>query len=142
MRALGDVVQNESEAEETASEVVSEDNSIQSYFTNLKLNRDNIYSQKLDAYEKMVESSSISSEQKGVAIQEIENITNTQNAILVAEELIKLKDFENVVIYANGDTASVVVRAAALSNEQVAQIQNIVSRELNIDVSNISISNK
>lgn len=113
-----------------------------SYFTELKLKRDNIYSQKLEVYSQMINSNTISSEQKSIAIQEVSTITETQNAIQVAEELIKLKGFENVVIYVNGDSVSVVVRSAALSLEQVAQIQNIVSRELKIDASKISISNK
>ena len=41
-----------------------------------------------------------------------------------------------------GNSVSVVVRISALSLEQVAQIQNIVSRELNVGIDKISISNK
>lgn len=139
---------NSSNGEKDNSSSVSKDNETIStnasngYFTELKLKRDNIYSQKLEVYSQMINSSTISSEQKAIAIQEVSTITETQNAIQVAEELIKLKGFENVVIYVNGDSVSVVVRSAALSLEQVAQIQNIVSRELKTDVSKISISNK
>ena len=145
------VVENTSESEETEVEeetttetslVENDESDISEYFTELKLNRDNLYSQKLEAYEQIVSSSTISSEQKAVAIQEIEEITEIQNEIAVAEELIKLKGFENVVIYVNGDSVSVIVRSAALSTEQIAQIQNIVSRELNVEIVNISISNK
>ena len=145
------VVENTSESEETEVEeetttetslVENDESDISEYFTELKLNRDNLYSQKLEAYEQIVSSSTISSEQKAVAIQEIEEITEIQNEIAVAEELIKLKGFENVVIYVNGDSVSVIVRSAALSTEQIAQIQNIVSRELNVEIANISISNK
>lgn len=112
------------------------------YFTELKLDRDNIYSQKLEAYQQIVDSTAISSEQKAIAIQEIEKITDEQNSISVAEELIKLKGFEDVVIYANDNAVTVIVRSANLSSDQVAQIQNIVTRQLDVSVSNISISNK
>lgn len=112
------------------------------YFTELKLDRDNIYSQKLEAYQQIVDSTAISSEQKAIAIQEIEKITDEQNSISVAEELIKLKGFEDVVIYANDNAVTVIVRSANLSSDQVAQIQNIVTRQLDVNVSNISISNK
>lgn len=112
------------------------------YFVQLKLNRDNLYSQKLEAYEQIVNSSSISSEQKAIAIQEIEKITEIQNSISVAEELIKLKGFEDVVIYVNENSVTVIVRTANLTSDQVAQIQNIVTRQLDVNLSNISISNK
>ena len=117
-------------------------NNVSEYFTELKLDRDNMYSQKLEAYQKIVDSTAISSEQKAIAIQEIEKITETQNAISVAEELIKLKGFENVVIYVNDNSVTVIVRSANLTSDQVAQIQNIVTRQLGVSVSNISISNK
>lgn len=134
-------------AESEASNTVNATNTTSStnteeYFVQLKLNRDNLYSQKLEAYEQIVDSSSISSEQKAIAIQEIEKITEMQNSISVAEELIKLKGFEDVVIYVNENSVTVIVRTANLTSDQVAQIQNIVTRQLDVDVSNISISNK
>jgi stage III sporulation protein AH len=102
-------------------------------FSELRLERDNMYSKSLETYQKIVDSG-ISNDQKAIAIQEIEKINTVQNEIKIAEELIKLKDFEDVIIYKNDDSVSVIVRCAALSTSQVAQIQNIVSRELAVDV--------
>jgi len=127
---------------EDNTKIQNPSNENQTYFTELKLNREDMYSKNLETYQKVVDSSYISNEQKAIAIQEIENLTKEKNAIGVAEELIKLKGFEDVVIYKNNDSITVIVRIAALSNEQVAQIQNIVSRELSCNVSNINISNK
>lgn len=112
------------------------------YFKELKLDRDNMYSEKLEAYQKIVDSTSISSEQKAIAIQEIEKITEVQNLIEISEELIKLKGFEDVVIYVNENAVTVIVRSADLTSSQVAQIQSIVTRQLNVEATNISISNK
>lgn len=138
------VEETNSEAETTSASESSNNTSTSTteYFTELKLDRDNIYSQKLEAYQQIVDSTAISSEQKAIAIQEIEKITDEQNSISVAEELIKLKGFEDVVIYANDNAVTVIVRSANLSSDQVAQIQNIVTRQLDVNVSNISISNK
>ena len=138
------VEETNSETETTSTSESSNNTSTSTteYFTELKLDRDNIYSQKLEAYQQIVDSTAISSEQKAIAIQEIEKITDEQNSISVAEELIKLKGFENVVIYANDNAVTVIVRSANLSSDQVAQIQNIVTRQLDVSVSNISISNK
>ena len=138
------VEETNSETETTSTSESSNNTSTSTteYFTELKLDRDNIYSQKLEAYQQIVDSTAISSEQKAIAIQEMEKITDEQNSISVAEELIKLKGFEDVVIYANDNAVTVIVRSANLSSDQVAQIQNIVTRQLDVSVSNISISNK
>ena len=101
-----------------------------------------MYSKSIETYQNIIDSQAISSEQKAIAIQEIEKINNLQNSIKVAEELIRLKGFEDVVIYSSNDKISVIVRVATLSNTQVAQIQNIVSKELSVEVSDITISNK
>ena len=55
---------------------------------------------------------------------------------------VKTKGFENVVIFVNGDSVSIIVRDDQLNTEKVAQIQNIISREMNTKVENIHISNK
>ena len=90
----------------------------------------------------MVDSKEITDEQKAIAIQEINNITNLKNSIMIAENLIKNKDFENVVILVSNNTASVIVKSSSLNQDQIAQIQNIVCRELNLKSENISISQK
>lgn len=125
------------------SNVVQTSNQTSSnYFSELKMERDEMYSKSLETYQKIVDSQSVSAEQKSIAIQEIDKINNIKNAIQISEELIKLKDFEDVVIYSTNDKVSVIVRVAVLSDSQVAQIQNIVSKELGVEINNITISNK
>lgn len=122
---------------QTASEV-----SNTSSFAKLKLDRDEMYSKSIETYQKIIDSENISSEQKSIAVQEIEKINNLKNSIQMAEELIKLKGFEDVVIYSSSEKISVIVRIAALSDTQVAQIQNTVSKELGVKIADITISNK
>lgn len=112
------------------------------YFTNSKIERDKMYSQMLESYQKMVTNTNISEEQKSIATNEINKINTTKNAIMIAENLIKTKGLEDVVIFVNIDSVSVIIKAEELTQEQIAQIQNIVTRELNTDISNIHISNK
>lgn len=112
------------------------------YFDNSKLEREKMYSQMLETYQKLLESTSISGEQKAISEQEITKINQTKNAIMIAENLLSTKGFEEAVIFVNDVSVSVVVKADELKQEQIAQIQNIISRELKVDVSNIHISNK
>lgn len=112
------------------------------YFASSKLERDKMYSQMLETYQKLLESDTISSEQKAISQQEINKINQTKNAIMIAENLIATKGFNNSVIFVNDTSVSVIIEAEQLSTEQIAQIQNIVSRELKAEVENIHISNK
>lgn len=132
-------------SEEQESTEVSNNSSTtnkSNYFSEVKLNRNMMYDEVLETYQKMIDSNTISSEQKSIAVREIEKITKQKSSISIAEELIKLKGFENVVILINDENVNVIVRIAVLSKEQVVQIQNIVTKELGVEVSNISISTK
>ena len=115
---------------------------IEQYYTNSKLERDKMYSQMIETYQKIIDNITISSEQKSIAINEISKLTNLKNSIMIAENLVKNKGFEDILILVNDSSTSVIVRVEQLSPENIAQIQNIVSREIGIQISNINISNK
>lgn len=112
------------------------------FFIRAKMDRDNIYSQTLEIYENILESSEIANDQKLIAQNEITNISNERKTIAVAENLILLKGFENVVIFKNNNDVSIIVKSDVLLPENVSQIQNIVQREFQIDSKNINITNK
>ena len=112
------------------------------YFTTSKLERENMYSQMLETYQQIYNNTETSSDQKTSALNEIANINKTKNAIMIAENLISAKGFKNVVIFVNDNSVSVIIGEKELQTEQIAQIQNIVSRELSVDASIIHISIK
>lgn len=112
------------------------------YFINSRIDRDKMYSQMLESYQKMLDNKNVSGEQKAIAVQEIAKINNQKNSIMVTENLIKTKGLEDVVIFINLDSISVVIKSKELKKEQIAQIQNIVTRELNVEISNVHISTR
>lgn len=113
-----------------------------SYYTQSKLDREKMYSQMLENYQKILEADNLSAEEKTTAQEEIKKINNEKNAIMIAENLIKTKGFEEVLLFVNNGNVSVVVRAEKLDESQIAQIQNIVTRELNVKVTKINVSVK
>lgn len=128
--------------DDTASTSSNVSTSENQYFTESRLEREKMYSQMLESYQNILSNSQISDTQKEIAQNEIIKINTAKNAIMITENLIKNKGFEDVVIFVNGDSISIVIKIKELSQEQIAQIQNIVSRELNGDIDNIHISNK
>ena len=112
------------------------------YFIKSKLERENMYSQSIETYEKILNSSNSNETQKQTATQEIKRISDEKNKIMICENLIKTKGFKNVIIFVNEGSISVIIDSKEIKQEEIAQIQNIVSRELNCKVENIHISTK
>lgn len=112
------------------------------YFTTSKLERNTMYSELLDTYQEIYNNANSTANQKSEALTKISEINNAKNAIMIAENLIIAKGFENVVIFVNEGSVSVIIKTEELKQEDIAQIQNIVSRELSVGVDIIHISNK
>lgn len=113
------------------------------YYANAKLNRDKMYAEMISNYEKIINNQNASEAQKSIATQEIAKINNTKNAIMISENLIGTKGFNNCVILVNDGSVNVVVNVqGGLNKENVAKLQNIVSRELKVEIDNIHITEK
>lgn len=122
--------------------VETNSNNNDDYFTKSKLERDTMYSQMIETYEKVLNSTNSLETQKQTATQEITKINENKNSIMICENLIKTKGFANSVIFINGESISAIIGAPEIKQEEVAQIQNIISREMNAKIENIHISNK
>ena len=116
--------------------------SVDEYFTSSRLERNTMYSQRIENYQDILNNTNVSEAQKKTAQEEITKLNNEQNAIMIAENLIKTKGIEDLVIFINEDSVNVIVKGDDLEKEEIAQIQNIITRELKADISNIHIMNK
>lgn len=133
---------NNNEVEHNSIETSTSNSSNEDYFTTSKLERNTMYSQMLETYAKVLDSSNSLETQKQSATEEIKKINNLKNSIMICENLIQTKGFKNVVVFVNEGSVSVILEAKELSKENVAQVQNIISRELKVEIENIHISNK
>lgn len=125
--------QNQEQEQKTEQEPVND------YFQESKLSRDKMYSQTLETYQKMLDNSNVSEEQKAIVTQEITKLNQEKNAIMICENVLSTKGFNKCVIFVNVDSISVVVGKEKIETDEIAQIQNIVSREMNAKVENIHI---
>mgnify|MGYP005762602073 CR=1 FL=1 len=122
---------------ETSTTVTSDE-----YFTNSRLERNTMYSQQIENYQDILSNTNVSEAQKKIAQEEITKISNEQNAIMIAENLIKTKGIEDLMIFVNNESINVIVKGDEPTKEEIAQIQNIITRELNADIADIHIMNK
>lgn len=123
---------------ETSNQITESDD----YFTRSKLERETMYSQRIENYQDILSNTNVSEAQKKTAQEEINKINNEQNAIMICENLIKTKGIEDLVIFANGDSINVIVKGESIEKDEIAQIQNIVTREMEAEIGNIHIMNK
>ena len=122
----------------TNSDVISTDE----YFTSSRLERENMYSKRVENYQNILNNTDVSESQKKSAQEEISKLNNEQNAIMIAENLIKTKGIEDLIIFINEDSINVIVKGKDCSKEEIAQIQNIITREMQADIADIHIMNK
>lgn len=112
------------------------------YFASSRLGRDTMYSQMVESYQSLLDNQNVGEQQKTVATQEITKINNMQNSIMICENLIKTKGIDDVVIFVNDKSINVIVKSDKLEQDVIAQVQNIIAREMNAEIENIHISNK
>lgn len=130
------------EENQKTAETEETDENDDGYFQESKLSRDTMYSQTLETYQGILNNSNVSEEQKAIVTQEISDLNKEKNAIMICENLISTKGFKNCVIFVNVESISVIIDADELKTDEIAQIQNIISREMNAQVENIHIMTK
>ena len=131
--------QNQEQNQKQEQEQKTDQEPVNDYFQESKLSRDTMYSQTLETYQKMLDNSNVSEEQKAIVTQEITKLNQEKNAIMICENVLSTKGFNKCVIFVNVDSISVVVGKEKIETDEIAQIQNIVSREMNAKVENIHI---
>ena len=142
---LGDAVFVNSTGIETNIDEISssiEVSKSDEYFIQTKIDRTNSYAEQIEIYEKMLENPNISEEQKNTAQEQIRKINSERDAITISENLLKLKGLANTVILVNDKSINIVIEENELTSKQIAQIQNIIMHEFNVELENIHITVK
>lgn len=111
------------------------------YFSTVRIERDKSYSQMLESYTNILKDTNVPNDQKSIATNEIKKINDRKNQISTIENLLKGKDIEDSVILINDNSIDAIIKSSTeLSKKTVAQIENIISRELNANIQDIHIS--
>ena len=127
----------------SSNETVEDTSETIDYYADIKLQRNQMYAEMIKKYEDLINNNNLSEVQKSIATEEISKINTEKKAIMICENLILSKDFDECAILINEQSVNVLVHVKdGLSTEKVSQIQNIISRELTTEIENIHISEK
>lgn len=128
-------------SEDNPGEAVMVSNTIGAdYFASAKLAREQTRAKNKETLMNIVNNKSISSTDKKSAIRQVANITKNSEKENAAELMLQAKGFQNAVVSINEGNADVVVDANGLTEQQIAQIEDIVKRKTGIEADKIVIT--
>ncbi len=128
-------------SEENPGEAVMVSNTIGAdYFASAKLAREQTRAKNKETLMNIVNNKAIASADKKSAIRQVANITKNSEKENAAELMLQAKGFQNAVVSINDGNADVVVDANGLTEQQIAQIEDIVRRKTGIEADKIVIT--
>ena len=110
------------------------------YFASAKLTREQTRAKNKETLMNIVNNKSIASADKKSAIKQVANITKNSEKENAAELMLQAKGFQNAIVSINDGNADVVVDSNGLTEQQIAQIEDIVRRKTGIEAGKIVIT--
>lgn len=128
------------EGEKVGEAVLTSSVSAGTFSASAKLNREQVRSKNEASLLEIINNTDISEDMKADAIDSMNRMTDRAEKELDAELLLEAKGFKDSVVSINDDSVDVIVGAAEITDEQRAQIEDIVTRKTERNVSDIVIT--
>ena len=128
------------EGEKVGEAVLTSSASAGAFSASAKLNREQVRSRNEASLLEIINNTEISEDMKADAIASMNQLTNRAEKELDAEILLDAKGFKDSVVSINDDSVDVIIGAASITEEQRAQIEDIVTRKTERNVSDIVIT--
>ena len=130
-----------SASEENPGEAVMVSNSLGAdYFSSAKLSREQSRAKNKETLMTIINNDKIASKDKKSAIDQVAQLTKDAQMESAAELMLEAKGFADSVVSIEKGSADVIVNAGELTQQQLAQITDIVTRKTNISADHIVIT--
>ena len=130
-----------SASEENPGEAVMVSNSLGAdYFSSAKLSREQSRAKNKETLMTIINNDKIASKDKKSAIDQVAQLTQDAQMESAAELMLEAKGFTDSVVSIEKGSADVIVNAGELTQQQLAQITDIVTRKTNISADHIVIT--
>lgn len=128
------------EGEKVGEAVLTSSASAGAFSASAKLNREQVRSRNEASLLEIINNTEISEDMKADAIASMNQLMDRAEKELDAEILLDAKGFKDSVVSINDDSVDVIIGAASITEEQRAQIEDIVTRKTERNVSDIVIT--
>ncbi len=110
------------------------------FSSNAKLVREQRRAQSKETLMQIIDNASLSDEQKQIAVETLVNLTNIAEKENAAELLLEAKGFADPIVNIVDNEVDVVINAASITDRQIAQIEDIVTRKTGFEPKDITIT--
>ncbi len=118
-------------------ETVAKD--VEAYFSECRLNKQQTRDEALELLQKVADSADSTNEVREKANNDLINMAKVTEVESTIENLVKAKGFADCMVHIGSDSVNVVVATQGLSNEQAAQINEIVISEADASAAAVKI---
>lgn len=130
-----------SASKDNAGEAVLVSSTVEvNYFEEAKLSREQTRAKNKETLTELVNNANATDKQKEKAMEEIMKMTDVSEKETATETLLAAKGFPDAVVTILEDGVDVVVNAETLTEQQIAQIEDIVKRKTEMSFQQIVIS--
>lgn len=131
----------EAQEEHQIGEAVLVSTTIQSNFTtNARLVREQRRAKSKESLMAVINNTSLSEDQKQSAVETLVNLTTIAEKENAAELLLEAKGFADPIVNISEGEVDVVINATSVTDRQIAQIEDIVTRKTGYEVEDITIT--
>lgn len=132
---------NDVASRENAGEAVLVSNTVEkNFFEEAKLSREQTRAKNKETLTSLVNNANISSAQKDKAMKQIMKMTTISEKETATENLLAAKGFNEAVVTISDESVDVIVNAENLTEQQIAQIADVVKRKTECSPDKIVIS--
>jgi len=110
------------------------------FTTNARLVREQRRAQSKETLMGIIDNTSLSEEQKQAAVETLVNLTTIAEKENAAELLLEAKGFADPIVNISENEVDVVINAISVTDQQIAQIEDIVTRKTGYEVEDITIT--
>jgi stage III sporulation protein AH len=110
------------------------------YFTSAKITREQMRAKNTEALMLIIDSPELSEAEKKAASDSLIELTNNAKTENNIEILLEAKGFDGAVVSIDGDDVEVIVNAANITEQQVAIIEDLVTRKADVTVEQVTIT--
>jgi len=133
------------EGEETGMEnpgeaVLTSGMTVSDYIANVQLNREQTRAKNKEILNSIINNTSLEESAKQEAIQNMIAMTAVAEKENAAETLLQAKGFADPVVSLSGSKVDVVINASSITDQQRAQIEDIVKRKTEVPADGIVIT--
>ena len=142
---LADAGENSGGMAETGMEnpgeaVLTGGTSVSEYIAGVQLNREQIRAKNKETLMQLINSDQVSEAEKQTAVQNMIQLTEISEKENAAETLLKAKGFADPVVSITDGQVDVVVNAVSITDQERAQIEDIVKRKTEVGAEGIVIT--